>query len=129
MSDSGLTWEELHTALAEVLGEPAGADDNLIELGMDSIRLMRLTGRLRRRGVEIRFAELAERPTLAGWWDLLADKGQVEAAAGPAAHVSEALGPADIERIQKVARDSPEQPATTDLAGVYHNLLRLWADA
>lgn len=31
--------------------------------------------------------------------------------------------------IQKIARDTPNQPATTDLAGVYHNLLRLWADA
>lgn len=31
--------------------------------------------------------------------------------------------------IQKVARETPEQTATTDLAGVYHNLLRLWADA
>lgn len=89
-----LTWDDLHAALAEVLGEPAGADDNLIELGMDSIRLMQLTGRLRRRGVEIRFAELAERPTLAGWWALLADKGQVEASedAPPAG-----LEPADIE--------------------------------
>ncbi|WP_433479087.1 amino acid adenylation domain-containing protein [Spirillospora sp. CA-142024] len=79
-----LTWDELHTALAEVLGERAEADDNLIELGMDSIRLMQLTGGLRRRGIEIRFAELAERPTLAQWWELLAEKGQVEASAGPA---------------------------------------------
>lgn len=31
--------------------------------------------------------------------------------------------------IQKVATDQPEQAALTDLAGVYHNLLRLWADA
>jgi PKHD-type hydroxylase len=31
--------------------------------------------------------------------------------------------------IQKVARETPQQSATTDLAGVYHNLLRLWADA
>ncbi|MEU9841713.1 amino acid adenylation domain-containing protein [Actinomadura sp. NPDC048032] len=79
-----LTWDELHAALAEVLGERAEADDNLIELGMDSIRLMQLTGRLRRRGVEIRFAELAERPTLSGWWELLTEKGQAEASAGPA---------------------------------------------
>ncbi|WP_246237108.1 amino acid adenylation domain-containing protein [Actinomadura chibensis] len=76
-----LTWDELHDALAEVLGEPAGADDNLIGLGMDSIRLMQLTGRLRRRGVEVRFAELAERPTLAEWWALLAAKGQAGGAA------------------------------------------------
>ncbi|MFV2179045.1 amino acid adenylation domain-containing protein [Actinomadura sp. LOL_016] len=98
-----LTREELHTLLADVLGEPAAADDNLIELGMDSIRLMQLTGRLRRRGVEIRFAELAERPTLGQWWDLLVERGQVEdepvvddpAALTPLAPA--ALDPAEIE--------------------------------
>lgn len=31
--------------------------------------------------------------------------------------------------IQKVATDDPDQTALTDLAGVYHNLLRLWADS
>lgn len=31
--------------------------------------------------------------------------------------------------IQKVATDQPGQSALTDLAGVYHNLLRLWADS
>jgi PKHD-type hydroxylase len=31
--------------------------------------------------------------------------------------------------IQKVATDHPGQTALTDLAGVYHNLLRLWADS
>ncbi|MER7547047.1 amino acid adenylation domain-containing protein [Spirillospora sp. NPDC127506] len=91
-----LTWEELHTALTDVLGEEAGAGDNLIELGMDSIRLMRLTGRLRRAGIEIRFAELAERPTLAGWWELLAAKGQVEPAAGPPAKGEAGVSPADV---------------------------------
>ena len=30
--------------------------------------------------------------------------------------------------IQKIATDTPEQGALTDLAGVYHNLLREWAD-
>lgn len=30
--------------------------------------------------------------------------------------------------IQKIATDSPDQMALTDLAGVYHNLLREWAD-
>ncbi|MEY4640023.1 MAG: hypothetical protein RLZZ227_17, partial [Pseudomonadota bacterium] len=30
--------------------------------------------------------------------------------------------------IQKIAREHPGQTAATDLAGVYHNLLRLWAD-
>jgi len=31
--------------------------------------------------------------------------------------------------IQKVATDTPGQSAVTDLAGVYHNLLRFWADS
>ena len=30
--------------------------------------------------------------------------------------------------IQKIATDTPEQSALTDLAGVYHNLLRSWGD-
>ena len=30
--------------------------------------------------------------------------------------------------IQKIARDDPRQPALVDLAGVYHNMLRQWAD-
>ena len=31
--------------------------------------------------------------------------------------------------IQQLGRDVPEHPAVVRLAGVYHNLLRLWADA
>jgi PKHD-type hydroxylase len=31
--------------------------------------------------------------------------------------------------IQSIATDIPGQPTTVELAGVYHNLLRLWADA
>ncbi|GAA4198643.1 non-ribosomal peptide synthetase [Streptosporangium oxazolinicum] len=72
-----LTREELHRSLTELLGEQVEAHDNLIELGMDSIQLMSLTGRLRRLGVEIGFAELARRPTLAEWWELLAERGAI----------------------------------------------------
>jgi PKHD-type hydroxylase len=31
--------------------------------------------------------------------------------------------------IQRIAKDVPSHPAVVDLAGVYHNLLRTWADA
>ena len=31
--------------------------------------------------------------------------------------------------IQRLAKDVPEHPALVELAGVYHNLLRCWADA
>ena len=72
-----LTREELHRSLTELLGEQVEAHDNLIELGMDSIQLMGLTGRLRRLGAEVGFAELARRPTLAEWWELLAERGAI----------------------------------------------------
>ena len=78
-----LTREELRESLTELLGEPVEAHDNLIELGMDSIQLMGLTGRLRRLGVEIGFAELARRPTLAEWWELLAERGVLAPAPVP----------------------------------------------
>ena len=60
--------------VAEVLREPSaelGDDDNLLERGLDSIRLMSLVERWRRAGAEISFVELAERPTLSDWYALL----------------------------------------------------------
>ncbi|MBG9794154.1 Isochorismatase [Paenibacillus dendritiformis] len=50
-------------------------DDNLIHIwGLDSIRIMSLIERWRRGGAEVSFAELAERPTLADWWQLLSSR-------------------------------------------------------
>ncbi|MER5649300.1 amino acid adenylation domain-containing protein [Streptosporangium sp. NPDC002524] len=87
-----LTREELHRSLTELLGEQVEAHDNLIELGMDSIQLMGLTGRLRRLGVEVGFAELAKRPTLAEWWELLTERGAL--APQPVPSPSPSPGPA-----------------------------------
>ncbi|WP_082309919.1 phosphopantetheine-binding protein [Nonomuraea sp. SBT364] len=58
--------EELRSYLGELLGEPPGPDDDLLELGMDSIRLMAVADRL---GAD--FADLAERPTLRAWGELI----------------------------------------------------------
>ncbi|MFI0350759.1 amino acid adenylation domain-containing protein [Actinomadura sp. 9N407] len=127
-----LTWDELHTALTEVLGEEARPDDNLIELGMDSIRLMGLTGRLRKRGVEVRFAELAERPTLAEWWDLLTERGAVDPGPvpepepappepGPADEDGEAFPLALMQHAYWIGRDS-EQSLGSVAAHLYVEL-------
>ncbi|MCP3099469.1 isochorismatase family protein [Myxococcus sp. K15C18031901] len=45
--------------------------DNLLERGLDSIRLMSLVERWRSAGSEVTFVELAERPTLDEWCALL----------------------------------------------------------
>ncbi|MER7502212.1 phosphopantetheine-binding protein [Nonomuraea pusilla] len=58
--------EELRARVAELLGELPGDDDDLIDHGMDSIRMMALAERF---GVD--FMDLAERPTLRAWGELI----------------------------------------------------------
>ncbi|WP_121007160.1 phosphopantetheine-binding protein [Saccharothrix australiensis] len=58
--------------VAAVLGEPAetfGDDEDLLERGMDSIRLVHLAERLRALGVVGSVVDLAETPTIAAWAD------------------------------------------------------------
>ncbi|MBL1077230.1 amino acid adenylation domain-containing protein [Nocardia sp. 2] len=72
---------EIREAIAAQLGIPAAeiADDaDLIQLGLDSIRTMKLAGGWRKRGADINFAQLAQSPTVAEWANLL---GGPEAAA------------------------------------------------
>jgi bifunctional isochorismate lyase/aryl carrier protein len=66
--------EEVRDAVAHVLQLPAAdidPTDNLLDLGIDSIRIMSLVERWRRVGLDITFVELAERPVLSDWWALL----------------------------------------------------------
>jgi bifunctional isochorismate lyase/aryl carrier protein len=66
--------EELQAQIADVLDEPAdsfGPDDDLMDVGLDSIRLMTLVERWRSDGVRLGFVELADQPTVHGWWALL----------------------------------------------------------
>lgn len=69
------SYEQLRQQVADLLQEAAeeiGGQDNLVELwGLDSIRIMSLAERFSREGEEIAFTELAERPTLDDWWQLL----------------------------------------------------------
>ncbi|MGE8655509.1 MAG: amino acid adenylation domain-containing protein [Achromobacter sp.] len=51
---------------------PLADDDHLIELGLDSLQLMRLVNQWRKAGADVSFAQLIERPHLREWWPLLA---------------------------------------------------------
>jgi dihydroaeruginoic acid synthetase len=73
-AESLLSPDELRRAVGELLGvELSEADDdaNLFELGLQSLSLMRLAGRLNRAGAEIKFAQLSEDPRLSAWFALL----------------------------------------------------------
>ncbi|MER6992605.1 phosphopantetheine-binding protein [Saccharopolyspora hirsuta] len=72
-----LTLEDVREQVAELLYEdPAELTDeeNLMDWGLDSVRIMTLVEKWRRLGVQITFADLAERPTLAEWWTVLEPK-------------------------------------------------------
>ena len=63
--------------VAELLGVPPDAvdpDADLIASGLDSIRMMSLSGRWRKQGIDVNFAALAENPTVAAWSDLFTER-------------------------------------------------------
>ena len=68
------TLSELRALIAaqlQVSADEIRDDDNLLDWGLDSIRIMTLLEDWRRAGRELTFMALAEQPTLAAWWKLL----------------------------------------------------------
>lgn len=66
-----LTLETMRADISRMLHEEPGnigLEDNLMDLGLDSMRAMNLVLAWSEAGVELDFSALAEKPTLAGWW-------------------------------------------------------------
>lgn len=57
--------------LLEVPPDQLHDEDNLLDHGLDSIRIMSIVDDLRASGVQVDFADLAEEPTLARWQRVL----------------------------------------------------------
>ncbi|MNP01336.1 Isochorismatase [compost metagenome] len=77
-SQQPLTQKSIRDEVARILQEQASQideHDDLINIwGLDSVRIMSLVERWRLSGVEITFVELAERPTLAEWWEIMSTR-------------------------------------------------------
>ncbi|WP_433624985.1 amino acid adenylation domain-containing protein [Nocardia sp. CA-120079] len=100
--------EEIRAAIAKQLDVPVEtiADgDDLIQLGLDSIRTMKLAGGWRKRGLEINFAQLAAAPSVAEWARLLGVDESVAAVA-------------EIEPVENV--DSEDEFAPFPLGSMQH---------
>ncbi|OHV29632.1 MULTISPECIES: salicylate synthase [Pseudofrankia] len=113
--------EALRRAVAELLEEdPAalGDQDNLFELGLESIALIKAIGQWRRAGIEVNFAELAETPTLDGWFKLLTSR---RPSAPPRTEAEAGTGttPAAVGPVGSAAAE-PEAGAEFPLALMQH---------
>jgi|SRR6218665_106801 len=78
-----LSPQQVRQDVAELLAQTASEiseDENLLERGMDSIRIMSLVERWRRTGAEVSFVELAEKPTLTDWYALLSPSARAPVA-------------------------------------------------
>ncbi|UFS95182.1 amino acid adenylation domain-containing protein [Nocardia huaxiensis] len=87
-SDEVIARDEIRAAIAGHLGlDPADVTDHddLIQLGLDSIRTMKLAGAWRKRGLSINFAQLVAEPTVADWHRLLGGGDAADSAAPAAA--------------------------------------------
>jgi aryl carrier-like protein len=71
-----LTLERMRADIAAVLHETPDAildDDNLMDLGVDSLRVLNLSLQWSET-VPLEFSELAEHVTLAEWWNIIRQK-------------------------------------------------------
>lgn len=69
-----LTLERMRNDIARLVDEAPEEldnDDNLLDWGLDSMRIFNISVEWNKTGLELRFAELAETPTLAGWWEIV----------------------------------------------------------
>lgn len=66
-----ITLERMRADVAAMIHEAPediGLDDNLMDLGLDSMRLMNLILAWQEAGVDLDFGSFAEEFTLSGWW-------------------------------------------------------------
>ena len=91
---SSLNYQEMRMVVKTMLSAPIefDDDDNLIELGLDSLKIMRIVNKWRRAGSVVTFAELIEAPRLRDWWSLLQKKNTEFPAVSEVAIEIEAYG-------------------------------------
>lgn len=85
MAAETLTIEQMRADIADVLGEPIElvlAGENLVDLGIDSIRIMTLAQRWSRPEARIEFDDLAAYPELQHWFDAVAKRHAAAVARG-----------------------------------------------
>jgi mycobactin phenyloxazoline synthetase len=111
----GVAAADIRAEVAELLGispDDVDPDTDLISQGLDSIRMMSLAGRWRRRGVDIDFASLAADPSVRAWSNLVSTADVVEQPAETAVAHSDSSAPfplAPMQHAMWVGREGAQQ--------------------
>lgn len=147
MGVAATTADTVRAEVAELLGISPDALDpraDLIASGLDSIRMMALSGRWRKQGIDVGFAALAEQPTVAAWIELVAERtvpasssATAPGAADTAADPAEPFPLAPIQHALWVGRNTDQELGGVaahlyvefDGAGVDPDRLRVAAEA
>ena len=80
---TALTLARMRADVAEMLGEAPediSTEENLMDLGLDSMRVLGLVLAWGNTGIALEFSPLAEHATLSGWWTVV-QRLQAQAAA------------------------------------------------
>lgn len=80
-----LTLARMRADVAKLVGEApedVRDDDNLMDLGLDSMSVLGLVMAWGEHGLALEFSHLAEHTTLAGWWQVVQDLQRDTPAAG-----------------------------------------------
>ncbi|WP_225783926.1 phosphopantetheine-binding protein [Xenophilus sp. Marseille-Q4582] len=76
-----LTLEKLRADVARMVGEAPediALTDNLMDVGLDSMRMLNLIMGWNEAGLKIDFSDLAEHTTLEGWWKVLSARQGIQ---------------------------------------------------
>ena len=80
MSSTSLTLEDMRRQIAAILDLPISSVEdgvNLLDLGLDSMRMMELATRWSDNSdLYVDFASLAEHPEIRTWWTLVSDRAE-----------------------------------------------------
>ncbi|MHC9012869.1 phosphopantetheine-binding protein [Stenotrophomonas rhizophila] len=71
---TALTLARMRADVAEMLGETPediSTEENLMDLGLDSMRVLGLVLAWGNTGIALEFSHLAEHATLGGWWTVV----------------------------------------------------------
>lgn len=72
-----VTLEQMRADIAEVLDvsiDDVVSGENLVDIGLDSIRIMTLAARWSRPDAPVDFADLAEYPEVEHWWATISQR-------------------------------------------------------